>query len=51
MIQKDILEPLIVASIPEVFKKQHLDAQDISEILVDEKFAESSTVACHRFSN
>ena len=50
MIFKDILEPLIVASIPEVFKKQRVDAQDTSEILVDEEFPESSIVARHRFS-
>ena len=51
MIFKDILEPLIVASVPEVFKKQRLDAQDTSEILVDEEFLESSIVAHHKFSN
>ena len=50
MIFKYILEPLIVASVPEGFKKQHLDAQDTSEILVDEEFPESSIVARHRFS-
>ena len=42
MIFKDILEPLIVPSFPEVFKKQRLDAENTSEILVDEKFPESS---------
>ena len=47
---KNILEPLIVASFPEVFKKQQLDAQDTSEILGDEEFPESSIVARHRFS-
>ena len=49
MIFKDILEPLIVASFFEVFKKQRLDTEDTSEILVDEELPESSIVACHRF--
>ena len=50
MIFKDILEPLIVASFPEVSKKKRLDAQNTSEILVDEEFPESSIVARHKFS-
>ena len=50
MIFKDILEPLIVPSFLEVFKKQRLDAKNTSEILVDEEFPESSIVACHRFN-
>ena len=50
MIFKDILEPLIVASVPKVFKKQRLDAQDTSEILVDEEFLELSIVVRLRFS-
>ena len=49
MIFKAILEPLIVDSVPEVFKKQRLDAHEASEILVDEEFAESSIVARHKF--
>ena len=47
---QDILEPLIVASFSEIFKKQRLDTQDTSEILVDEEFPESSIVVRHRFS-
>ena len=50
MIFKDILEPLIVPSFPELFKKQRLDAENTSEILVDEEFPESSIVARHKFS-
>ena len=50
MIFKDILEPLIVASILKVFKKQRFDAQDTSEILVDEEFPELSIVVRHKFS-
>ena len=50
MIFKDILEPLIVSSFLEVFKKQRLDVENTSEILVDEEFPESSIVARYRFS-
>ena len=49
MIFKAILEPLIVDSVSEVFKKQRLDAQGASENLVDEENAESVIVPRNRF--
>ena len=49
MIFEAILEPLTVDSIHEVFKKQRLDAQEASPILVDEELAESSILARNRF--
>ena len=49
MIFKAILEPLIVASILEVIKKQCLDAQGASESLVDEEIADTVIEACNRF--
>ena len=49
MIFKAILEPLIVASVPEVIKKQRLDAQRASESLVDEEIADTVIVARNRF--
>ena len=49
MIFKAILEPLIVDSVSEVFKKQRLDAQEASENLVDEELADSVIVARNRF--
>ena len=48
MIFKAILEPLILASIPEVNKKR-LDAQGASESLVDEEIADTVVVARNRF--
>jgi len=49
MIFKAILEPLIETSHPEVSKKQRLDTEESSEILMDEELAESSIVARNRF--
>jgi predicted amino acid-binding ACT domain protein len=49
MIFKAILEPLIVDSITEVFKKQRLNAQEASQNLMDEEFADTVIVACNRF--
>ena len=49
MIFKAILEPLIVDSVTEVFKKQCLDAQEASQNLVDEDFADTVIVAYNRF--
>ena len=49
MIFKAILEPLIVASIPEIVKKQRLDAQGASESLVDEEIADKVIEARNRF--
>ena len=49
MIFKAILEPLIVDSVTEVFKKQHLDAQGAFENLVDEEIADMVIIACNRF--
>jgi hypothetical protein len=49
MIFKAILEPLIVDSVTEVFKKQRLDAQVASQNLVDEEFADTVIVARNRF--
>ena len=49
MIFKVILEPLIVASIPEVIKKQRLDAQRAFESLVDEEIADTVIGAHDRF--
>ena len=49
MIFKAIVEPLIVASIPEVIKKQRFDAQGASESLVDEEIADTVIEAHNRF--
>ena len=49
MIFKAILEPLIETSHPEVSKKQRLDTEESSEILMDEELAESSIVTRDRF--
>ena len=49
MIFKAILEPLIVASVPKVIKKQHLDAQEASESLVDEEITDTVIAAHNRF--
>jgi hypothetical protein len=49
MIFKAILEPLIVDSVTEVFKKHHLDTQGASENLVDEELADTVIVARNRF--
>jgi hypothetical protein len=49
MIFKAILEPLIVDSVTEVFKKQRLNAQEASQNLVDEEFADTVIVARNRF--
>ena len=49
MIFKAILEPLIVASVPEVNKKQCFDAQGASESLVDEEIVDTVIAAHNRF--
>ena len=49
MIFKAILEPLIVDSVFEVFKKQCLDAQRASENLLDEEIADTVIIARNRF--
>ena len=49
MIFKAILEPLTVASVPEVIKKQRLDAQGASKSLVDEEIAHMVIEARNRF--
>ena len=49
MIFKAILEPLIVASVPEVSKKQRLDTPRGSENLVDEEIADMVIEARNRF--
>ena len=49
MIFKAILEPLIVAYVPEVIKKQRLDAQGASKSLVDEEIADKVIEARNRF--
>jgi hypothetical protein len=46
---KAILEPLIVDSVTEVFKKHRLNAQVASQNLVDEEFADMVIVARNRF--
>ena len=48
MIFKAILEPLIVALVPEVIKKR-LDAQGTYESLVDEEIVDTVTEARNRF--
>ena len=49
MIFKAILEPLIVASVPKVNKKQRFDAQGASESLVDEEIADTVMAPRNRF--
>ena len=49
MIFEAILEPLIVDSVSESFKKQRLDDQVASEILEDEELPASAIVARNRF--
>ena len=49
MIFKAILEPLIVASVPEVNKKQRLDAQGAFESLVDEEIVDTVIAPSNRF--
>jgi hypothetical protein len=49
MIFEAILEPLIVDSVSESFKKQRLDVQVAFEILEDEDLAESVIIPRHKF--
>ena len=49
MIFKAILEPLIVAFVPEVIRKQRFDAQKAFRSLVDEEIADTVIEACNRF--
>ena len=49
MIFKAILEPFIVTSVPEVIKKQHLDAQEASESLEDEEIVDTVIAPRNRF--
>jgi hypothetical protein len=49
MIFKAILEPLIVDSVIDVFKKQRLNAQGASENLVDEELADTVIVVRNQF--
>ena len=49
IIFKAILEPLIVASVPEVKKKQCLDAQGAFESLVDEEIGDTIIAPRNRF--
>ena len=49
MIFKAILDPLIVTSVSEVIKKQHLDAQEASESLENEEIGDTVIAPCNRF--
>ena len=49
MIFKAILEPLIVAFVPEVNKKQRLDAQGAFERLVNEEITDTVIAPHNRF--